>query len=161
MLSDHGGADFFGDYCFYFLCLKTQKQNCWIIRSSNVNILSNLILFFIEAALIYFPLKSAKGFPYSKSLLTLIFYHFDDCHTNRHEVMSHCSFDFHLLGILKCRKSCSGFRSRGSGLWPASDLPGQCPGSVPACKRSKSNCTLDKKESGSWNSWVPGLSLRV
>ena len=36
------------------------------------------------------------------------------------------------------------------GLWPASDLPGHCPDSMPACKHSKSGSTLDNKGSRSW-----------
>ena len=61
-----------------------------------------------------------------------------------------------MLGKLKWRKSCSGFRSRRAGLWPASDLPGHCLNSVPACKYSKSGSTLDKNGSVSWNFWGPG-----
>ena len=58
------------------------------------------------------------------------------------------------------RKSCSGFRSRRAGLWPASDLPGvpgHCLDSMLdfAGKHSKSSSTWDKKGSGSWNSWAP------
>ena len=56
-----------------------------------------------------------------------------------------------LLGTLKWRKSCSDFRSRGIGLWPASDLPRHCWDSVPSCKHSKPESTLDKKGSESWN----------
>ena len=59
MLSDHGGTVFLGSYCFYFLCLKTQKWNCWMIWQFQCE----FILLFIEAAPIYFLLKSAKGFP--------------------------------------------------------------------------------------------------
>ena len=51
-----------------------------------------------------------------------------------------------LLGTLKWRKSCSGFRRR-PGLRPSSDLPGHCPDFMPACKHSKSGSTLDKKGS--------------
>ena len=56
-----------------------------------------------------------------------------------------------VLGKLKWRKSCSDFRSRGAGLWPASDLPRHCWDSVPSCKHSKPDSTLDKKGSESWN----------
>ena len=57
----------------------------------------------------------------------------------------HCLLHAVLLGKLKWRKFCSGYRSRRAGLWPASDLPGHCPDSVPACQHSKSGSTLDKK----------------
>ena len=60
-----------------------------------------------------------------------------------------------MLGELKWRESCSGFRSRRAGLWPASDLPGHCLNSGPACK-DRSAGTLDKKGSVSWNSGGPG-----
>ena len=58
-----------------------------------------------------------------------------------------------MLGKLKWRKSCSGFRSRRAGLWPASDLPGHCLDSVPAHKHSNSG-DADEKGSGSWNFWA-------
>ena len=61
-----------------------------------------------------------------------------------------------MLGELKWRESCSGFRSRRAGLWPASDLPGHCLNSGPACKYSRSGGTLDKKGSASWNFGGPG-----
>ena len=60
---------------------------------------------------------------------------------------------YHLLGKLS---GGSLVQKSETGLPPASDLPGHCLDSVPACKHSKSGSILDKKGSGSWNSWAPG-----
>ena len=61
-------------------------------------------------------------------------------------------WDGMLLGKLKWRRSCSGFRSRKAGFQPAWTLDV----SMPACKHSQSGGTLYKKGSKSWNSWVLG-----
>ena len=61
--------------------------------------------------------------------------------------------EYHLLGKLYGGNL---IQTSETGLSPASDLPGHCLDSVPACKHSQPDGTLDQKGSGSWNSWAPG-----
>ena len=56
---------------------------------------------------------------------------------------------YHLLGKLD---GGSLVQTSETGLSPASDLPGHCLDSVPACKHSQPDGTLDQRGSGSWNS---------
>ena len=46
--------------------------------------------------LIYTPTNSVKCFYFStSSLASVVSWHFNDCHFNWHEMVSHCSFDLH------------------------------------------------------------------
>ena len=53
-------------------------------------------MFSIVAATIYIPTNSVQGYPFLH-ILTNIFYRrlFDGSHSNRCEVIAHCSFDLH------------------------------------------------------------------
>ena len=54
------------------------------------------ILFYTVATLVYIPINSAQEFPFFTSLPTLIISClFDDSHSDKCEVISHCAFDFH------------------------------------------------------------------
>ena len=56
--------------------------------------LGDLILFSVVAAPICIPTNSIKRFPFPHALITLvIFCLFDDSHSKRCEVISHCGFD--------------------------------------------------------------------
>ena len=55
------------------------------------------ILFSIMAVSIYIPVRSAQRFPFHTSWPALvIFYLFDNSHSNRYEEIIHCGFDLHL-----------------------------------------------------------------
>ena len=54
------------------------------------------ILFSIVAVSVYIHTKSARGFPFPKpSPACIVCRFFDDGHSDRCEVIPHCSFDFH------------------------------------------------------------------
>ena len=105
-------------------------------------IVSLCYLVFLITALLRYNLQRAKLLPFS-FLNTLYF-------------LTPQKKGSLLLGILKWRKSLSGFRNRKAAHWPASNLPGHSPGFVPTCKHNKSGSMLDKKGNESWNSWALG-----
>jgi len=55
----------------------------------------NFVLFSIVTALVYTPTNSVQGFPFPHILASLIYCIFDDSHSNRCGVISHCGLYLH------------------------------------------------------------------
>ena len=122
---------------YYFgFCVYSQRS----FKQSNTRYIFFCLIFL--SALLRYNLQRAKLLPFSFSN-TLYF-------------LTPQKKGSLLLGILKWRKSLSGFRNRKAAHWPASNLPGHSPGFVPTCKHNKSGSMLDKKGNESWNSWALG-----
>ena len=80
---------------FHFLCTSTQKWNRWIIDSSIFNFLRNLRTIFQSGYINLHSSNSALRFPFLHIMVNTYLHLFNSRHSNRHEVISHCSFDLH------------------------------------------------------------------
>ena len=74
----------------------SRSRNSGSYCSSIFSFLQTSIMLSIVAAPIYIPIKSVRGLPFLHILFNICYLHlFDDRHSDRYEVISHCGLDLH------------------------------------------------------------------
>ena len=59
-------------------------------------------MFFIVTGSVYVPTNSAQGFPFFYILATCYLLYFDNGHSDRCELISHCGFHLHFIDDKRC-----------------------------------------------------------